>query len=299
MHQLELDFTAKPAPPRAPAEPSTASTPPKPDEAEHTDSAGRLATLLGQVVGDIVSDTLEIVLDRQEQRFVQMLEHQDARFAEMLDRQAKSHAADMTWIAEMNAENLRTILREVIGERSPAPVTPPVEAPQAMAATIVEVVEDLQETLRLGFGEIRAGLTRHHNELMAVVRSEIRPLAQAALARLIRDAQEPANAPQKVVEGSPPVVGLSVHSPTSDVVPVPNPANRPGLPDAPEHAPITSSPLTASSPPLTLTQWQHVHAALGDGEGDEDDLAPDDDARPPLRYHPPDDALAHAAEASP
>ena len=32
---------------------------------------------------------------------------------------------------------------------------------------------------------------------------------------------------------------------------------------------------------------------------DEDDLAPDDDARPPLRYHPPDDALAHAAEASP
>ncbi len=290
--QLNLDFTPKPSSIPAPTEPTAPATSLNNDAAALTaETAGRFAAMLGHVVGDIVGDTVESVLDHQESCFIQMLEHQDARFQQLLAHQARSHADDLARVVEMSAENLRVILREVLDARSPAPAAP-AEGLIAASTALTEAVEGLQETLRRGCGEIRASLNQHHNELMTIVRAEIRPLAQAALARLNLDPAPPLGTSQQAAAAT----GEAIErAPASDTAP--------GSPGAASQASGTSAaPSPRPSPPdrahehLTPVQRRRVHLAIADEDASDTE---DDETRPPLRYRPPDDTHPQAPEASP
>lgn len=289
---MELDFTARPTstsaasiPPVVPEEPIL----PAPQAPEIAALVERGVTLIGEVLGEIVSDTLENILERQEMQLVALLEYQDARLAGLLETQARAHAAELAALAEANAENLRTILREVLGERPSPPAPRPVEDSPPLPAMTPEVVTDLQETLRLGFGEIRGGLNQHHNEFMMVVRSELRPLAQAALAWLVTQTSGPVAAPAVQTTGAanPQVMCKDPHPDSS--------TSNPPRPAAPPRAPPPQRDLA-----ITAAQRQHIHLAIAETD-DQDPLDGDSDGHEstPLRYRAPDDRGSHMPEASP
>ena len=189
------------------------------DLAQTTEMIGSLVNLLGEVVGTAVGDGLAEAVDRLEQshaldrdhlaqNLAAVLDQQATRFQQALERQAENFAAAMARQAELQTENLRTILREVLKEA-------PVPADAATVSKTVEVLADLQETLRLGFGEVRTALDRHHRELMDVVRAEVRPLAKAAVARLAppRTAVPPATPSPSDSPGQSTVVHLRAPPP--------------------------------------------------------------------------------------
>ena len=145
--------------------------------------------LLGDVIGDVVGDALAENSRRVDERHAQdqenlartveaAMERQEVRFRAALEQQAQAFAAALDRHVEVQAESLKTILREVLHDRSATSVD---EHP---ASTTAEALQELQEALRLGFGEVRTALDRHHRELMEVVRAELRPLAKAALTHL-------------------------------------------------------------------------------------------------------------------
>jgi hypothetical protein len=227
------------------------------DLAQTTEMIGSLVNLLGEVVGTAVGDGLAETVDRLEQShaldrdhlaqsLAAVLDQQATRFQQALERQAENFAAAMARQAELQTENLRTILRETLKE-TPAP------ADSATVSKTVEVLADLQETLRLGFGEVRTALDRHHRELMDVVRAEVRPLAKAAVARLTppRTAVPPATPSPSDSPGQSTVVQLRA--------PPPQPAsNRPEV--------------KMGAPP---------HGELGDGDDPNDPGDPAMDAHAP------------------
>lgn len=240
--------------------------------------------LVGEIIGEIVGDTLEAALDCQQKQFLAILEQQDARLAALLERQATIHSQEMASLAEANAENIRAILREVLSARPPTPMQLSTEEPSPGPAASFEVVADLQETLRLGFGEIRGGLNQHHNEVMMVVRNELRPLAQAALAWLVGQARAPTSAPVAQAPG-----GEATTSPPPGVEEPPAATSEKPRP-----------PPSQRELQLTAAQRQHVHLAIADdGERDDPHDAEDGGDSPPLRYRPPDDRSSATSEARP
>ncbi len=192
-----------------------------------------------------LTQVFESLFERQEARHRESLERQDALLHEILERQARTRA-----------DELRTILQETAAQHPAVPH--PTDDPTATAA-----LEELQETLRLGFGEVRGSLDRHHHELMNAVRADLRPLAQAALARLC--ASEPP----------------SPEFPVEPAVPEPQPRPRAG----PARPAPTRDEFESAS--------RRRHAALDDDEEDRldgealDDF--DDPRRRRLHYPCPND----------
>ncbi len=187
--QLELDFSPRPA--------AQATVPPADPQVTGvvTGEPAQLGTLLAsvvrvlddvvtQAVGQAVTDALakmeqshardltalverfDAALERQDARMHELLERQDARLRDVLVSQARAHA-----------DELRAALREVQAERPAQP-----DAADEHA-TIPQAFEELQESLRVGFGEVRGALDRNHYALMKLVRAELAPLAAAALTR--------------------------------------------------------------------------------------------------------------------
>ena len=172
-----------------PAPASGQSTQGQEDLTQLSEMVGNLVNLLGDVIGDVVGDALAENSRRVEQRHAQeqenlaraieaAMDRQEVRFRAALEQQAQAFAAVLDRHVEVQAESLKTILREVLHDR---PTTSVDDEP---APTTAEALQELQETLRLGFGEVRTALDRHHRELMEVVRVELRPLAKAALTHL-------------------------------------------------------------------------------------------------------------------
>ena len=194
--QLDLDFSPRPPPKPSPPEPDPPQ-PTTPSAAEVDVMLGAVVRLLTEVVGETVRHSVDAAVERVEQaharerdalveRFEAALERQETRLREVLDHQARQHA-----------EDLRVILRDVLAQR-PAPEASPPTVP-------TEVLEEFQETLRQGFGEVRGALERHHHSLMNVVRAELQPLAQAALTHLKRpEAPKPSTPEESSAPATPP-----------------------------------------------------------------------------------------------
>lgn len=224
---------------------------------------GAVVHLLTDIVGETVRQSVDAAVARLEQthtrerdalaeRFEAALERQDTRLREVLEHQARQHADD-----------LRIILRDALTQRPAGPTPTP--------TTEAGLLDELQETLRLGFGEIRGALDRHHKELMHVVRAELQPLAQAVRSHLTRP--EPPK-PSEPDETRPPAA----------------PPSRASPPRAPPAREEDSS--------------SRLRAAIDDGDPeDSDDLDDlDDPHRRALRYRPSSDddpPRSHLQEASP
>lgn len=122
-------------------------------------------------------DALASEHERQSALLQSLLEQQDARLADLLAYQAERHAAEMARLMESHAETLRSLLCET---PSPAVATATTIPPPDSSEH--DALAELQETLRLGFGELRAGLTHNQQTLARTLRDELHPLVQAALA---------------------------------------------------------------------------------------------------------------------
>lgn len=167
------------------------------DELTHvTDAIGVGVTLIGEVVGDAVAGALAEGMRSLEQRHAEEREHlvqrleaalerQAARFAEALERQAEAVAAAMARHAAAQADSLRAMVREV------AAVDPGIAPDVAAAAMSTEILAELQETVRSDLSAVRAAFDRHHDELIEVVRSELRPAARAATPRFMPPPRPP------------------------------------------------------------------------------------------------------------
>lgn len=187
-----------------------------------------------------LAERFEAALERQDKRHHQLLERQDARLEELLTIHAKARA-----------EDLRAALLEVHQTHE--------------NTTIPAAIEELQETMRLGFGELRASLNQGNHELTRL-RTECAALT-SALSRLVRPADP---LPAEPRYGSPP-------------------------PPSPPH------PTPARSPPIRedrATATRRLDALHDDDDANDDD--PHDQPSRPLRYRPPDDNAepSHAQEAS-
>jgi|JI6StandDraft_1071083.scaffolds.fasta_scaffold00344_20 hypothetical protein len=223
---------------------------------------GAVVRLLTEVIGETVRQSIDAAVERLEQaharerdtlveRFEAALERQDARLHEVLEHQARQHA-----------EELHVILHDALAQR-PAPETSP-------TTHTAGALDELQETLRMGFGELRGALDRHHHTLMSVVRAELLPLAQAARNHL--------NRPEPPESGAP---------------------DQPRTPAAP--------PPRASPPRAPPARDEHassrLNAAIHDGDPDDTDDIEDleDPHRRQLHYRPSDDddTRSHLQEASP
>ena len=258
-------------------EPVPTPTPP-PEEAapqasiEHAEIGAFVASVVRaldntveQAVGNALADAFARLershardLGALTERFEAALEQQDKRHHELLERLLERHDARLqellTIQAKAHADDLRAALLEVHQ-------TQPTHENTALPAAI----EELQETMRLGFGELRAALNQGNHEL-ARLRTECASLT-TALSRLTRP---PGPLPAEPRDESPPP-----HSP-----PHPTPARSPPIR---EDRATTRRPLDA----------------LHDDDDDDDDAPPDQPSRP-LRYRPPDDDAepSHAQEAS-
>ena len=187
-----------------PAPASGPSTQGPEDLTQLGEMVGNVVNLLGDVIGDVVGDALAENSRRVEQRRTHeqenlartieaVMERQEDRFREALEQQAQAFAAALDRHVELQAESLKTILREVLHEQ------PATSADEGPASKTAEGLQELQETLRLGFGEVRTALDRHHRELMEVVRTELRPLAKAALTHLTILTPPRTNAPSPAI----------------------------------------------------------------------------------------------------
>jgi DNA anti-recombination protein RmuC len=154
-----------------------------------------LDDVVGQAAGQAVTDALarleqshardlaalaerfEAALERQEARSRELLERQDERLRELLERQDERLREVLASQARAHADELRAVLREVASERSEHPVGATFEG-----APSPEAWQEIQETLRLGFGEVRSALDRNNHELTKVQakRAPLAPIAASA-----------------------------------------------------------------------------------------------------------------------
>lgn len=259
--QMELDFSPRPPPPPPPQPESQPSPPTTPGASEVDAMLGAVIRLFTTVIGETVRQSIDTAVERLEQaharerdalteRFEAALRSQDARLHEVLEHQARQHT-----------EDLRVILRDALAHRPTTEASPPTDTTDAL--------EEFQETLRMGFGEVRGALDRHHHALMTLIRAELPPLAQAARNHLNRP--EP---------------------------PRPPAADEPRTPATP---PSRASPPRAS-PARDEHAASRLHAAIQDTTPE--DLEHIDDLEEPhrrhLQYRPPDDDnTPHFPEASP
>lgn len=258
---MELDFSPRPPPPPTP-EPDPPQ-PTLPAQGDIDAMLGAVVRLLTEVVGETVRQSIDTAVERLEQaharernalveRFDAALERQDSRLRTILEHQAQQHAKE-----------LRAILQDTLVQHPAAPITTP-------PAETTAVLDELQETLRLGFGEVRGALDRHHKELIAM-RAELRPIAQAALTHLHRP--EP---------------------------PTPITTNETRAPATP---PPRASPPRAP-PARDADASSRLDAAIHDGNPEDTDDIEDreDPPRRSLHYRPPaddDSQRTHHQEASP
>jgi hypothetical protein len=241
--QLELNFDPRresQAPPRPSAE----------ELAQVGQIIGTVVNTLGEVVGEVVGDALADAVQRMAhlraqdnenitRNFEAALERQDVRFREALEWQAASFTAVLERHAELQQQNFQTLLQEVFGQTAAAATTTESAEPK-----IAQAIEELQETLRIGFGDVRTSLDRHHRELMDIVRTEVRPVAKAALVHLTPPSSAAASAAQPA---------QAIEAPSADPKPVL------------ARKPPSQSPRDG----MSSTQHMHVHAALDpddDGE---------------------------------
>jgi len=256
--QLALDFSPRPEP-SAPEPTMQPSVPPIAGDLNPL--IGPIVRLLGEVVGEAVRQSVDAAVGQMQQvharerndlaqRFEAALDRQDARLKSTLEQQARQHT-----------EEMRALATEVSCRAAAT-------SPGASTA----VLEELQETLRLGFGEVRGALDRHHHEFMSILRAELRPLAQAATTHLRASTSETA--------------ASSAHPPA---------------PDEPTPAP----PARASPPRLRPTQdarasSQRLNAAIQDDDNDHAIEDPEDHHRRPPRCRGPDiDDVSHHQAAHP
>lgn len=236
--------------PRSATVPSVQPSSTSDDLAQTTEMLGGLVNLLGEVVSDAVGDGFTQAIIHIEQvhaqdrdslarNFEAALDRQEARFREALERQAENFAAAIVRQAELQAENIRAILQESLAGRSAAPDAESVSAHTVAPSRTAEVLEDLQETLRIGFGEVRAALDRHHRELMEVAWAATRPLAKTTPPQHAPPpaaTPSPAHARMQALDDPlehPPVTHLRV-APHAAPTQSPAPAMRPRIPTANE-----------------------------------------------------------------
>lgn len=284
--QLELDFSPRPTSKPEAEPPASSGTGEPPQLGVLLASVVRiLDDVVGQAVGEAVADAFTRLqqshtrdLYALAERFDAALERQDARTRELLERQDERLRDLLASQARTHAEELRAMLRET----SSHPATSERASSTALAA-IPEALEELQETLRLGFGEVRSALDRNNHELTKL-RAELALLAQISVLRR----PEP-EVPIRVTSNnaSP---ALPPHTDVQAVVSgISGPAG--GVPRA---APARSPP-TREDRAATQRRFDAVH---------DDDIVIDDTiADPPhhpLRYRPPDDAAetSYTQEAS-
>jgi hypothetical protein len=262
--QLELDFSPRPTTPPPEAPPTSAGAQPQQLDMLLASFVRVLDDVVGQAAGQAVTDALarleqshtrelaalaerfEAALERQEARSRELLERQDERLRELLERQDERLREVLACQARAHAEELRAALREVTSERS-------------------EHCEEIQETLRLGFGEVRSALDRNNHELTKL-RAE--------------------RAPPPIAASRPPEPAAPERAAPADTDPAPTPQPR----AAPARSPPVREDRAAS---------QRRFDALADDETT--DHAIEDPPHRPLRYRPPDDDAepSYTQEASP
>ncbi len=263
--QLELDFSPRPTTPPPEAPPMSAGAQPQQLDMLLASVVRVLNDVVGKAAGQAVTDALarleqshtrelaalaerfEAALERQEARSRELLERQDERLRELLERQDERLCEVLACQARAHAEELRAALREVASERS-------------------EHCEEIQETLRLGFGEVRSALDRNNHELTKL-RAE--------------------RAPPPIAASRPPEPAAPERAAPADTDPAPNPQPR----AAPARSPPVREDRAAS---------QRRFDALDDDETVADHAIEDPPHRP-LRYRPPDDDAepSYTQEASP
>jgi len=256
--QLALDFSPRPEP-SAPEQTIPPSVPPIAGDL-HT-LIGPIVRLLGEVVGEAVRQSVDAAVGQMQQvhareredlaqRFEAALDRQDARLKSTLEQQARQHT-----------EELRTLAAEVSRP-----------AAAASSGETTAILEELQETLRLGFGEVRGALDRHHHEFMSILRAELRPLAQAATTHLRASTSETA--------------ASSANPPAPDE-PTPTP-------------PARASPVRPRPAPDARASSQRLNAAIQDDDNDDAIEDPEDHHRRPPRCRGPDiDDVSHHQAAHP
>ena len=263
--QLELDFSPRPTTPPPETPPASVVAPPQQLDMLLASVVRVLDGVVGQAAGQAVTDVLarleqshardlaalaerfEAALERQEARSRELLERQDERLRELLERQDERLRELMASQARAHADELRAVLLEVASERS-------------------EHCEEIQETLRLGFGEVRSALDRNNHELTKL-RAE--------------------RAPPPIAASRPPEPAAPERAAPADTDPAPNPQPR----AAPARSPPVREDRAAS---------QRRFDALDDDETVADHAIEDPPHRP-LRYRPPDDDAepSYTQEASP
>ena len=279
--QLELDFSPRPTTPPPGTPPANAGAPPQQLDMLMASAVRVLDGVVGQAAGQAVTDALarmeqshahdlaalaerfEAALERQEARSRELLERQDERLRELLERQDERLREVLACQARAHAEDLRAALREVASERSERHA----EAPTTCEGTpSPEAWQEIQETLRLGFGEVRSALDRNNHELTKL-RAE--------------------RAPPPIAAARPPEPAAPERAVPADTEPVPAPQPR----AAPDRSPPVREDRAAS---------QRRFDALADDETVADHAIEDPPHRP-LRYHPPDDDAepSYSQEASP
>ena len=278
--QLELDFSPRPTTPPPGTPPANAGAPPQQLDMLMASAVRVLDGVVGQAAGQAVTDALarmeqshahdlaalaerfEAALERQEARSRELLERQDERLRELLERQDERLREVLACQARAHAEDLRAALREVASERSERHA----EAPTTCEGTpSPEAWQEIQETLRLGFGEVRSALDRNNHELTKL-RAE--------------------RAPSPIAASRPPEPAAPERAAPADTDPAPTPPPR----AAPARSPPVREDRAAS---------QRRFDALADDETT--DHAIEDPPHRPLRYRPPDDDAepSYTQEASP
>ena len=283
--QLELDFSPRPTSKPEAEPPASSGTGEPPQLGVLLASVVRiLDDVVGQAVGEAVADAFTRLqhshtrdLCALAERFDAALERQDARTRELLERQDERLRDLLASQARTHAEELRALLRET----SSHPASE--RASSTELAAIPEALEELQETLRLGFGEVRSALDRNNHELTKL-RAELAPLAQISVSLRTESA-----VPLRVTPND-----ACALPPRTDVQEVASGIRGPagGVPRA---APARSPP-TREDRAATQRRFDAVH---------DDDIVTDDTiADPPhypLRYRSPDDAAetSYTQEANP
>lgn len=227
-----------------------------------TDAFARLEHSHAHALDDLAA-RFETALERQDKRHCELLQQQEDRHHALLERLLERQDVRLREIltnqASAHADDLRALLRDVQQPRT----TPGGDESPALPTAI----EELQETTRLGFGEVRAALDRGHHE-WTKLRIEC-----VALTTMLSRLSPPAETP-------------------------PTDQRRATPPPAPRH-----NPTPARSPPIRedrAAAQRRLDALHDDDDGVGHDDTPHDPSPRPLRYCPPDDDAesSHPQEAS-
>lgn len=266
--QLQLELSLSPHAELQPSTPPEDTPQPSLLSAESLhDLIGPIVRLLAQVVGESVRQSVDAAVTQMQQvharerddlaqRFEAALDRQDARLRELLEHQDARLKTTLAAQAQQHTEAMRALLDETLAQRPAVAM-----APNQAATT--EALAEFQETLRMGLGGVRSALERHHHEILNIIRVELRPLAQAALAHLSPAISEP----------------LAT-----------SPEPRPPAPDGPNAAPrppARASPARARPAQDERTSSQRLHAAIQDYDDADEIEDPEDHHRHSRRCRAP------------